>query len=499
MMDSESLLESAITSLKAKSAYVDGDRTLTYDDLAQLIRSPEFAATDMAGARVVVVLPDGVIAYLMHLVLFLKRAVHVPLSTKSSSERIASVVASVRPHILVTTRALAARHADVLSFQGKVIALDDGVPQAVMAGGALLSALASASADICFEPTTIRYVMFTSGSTGEPKGVCLSAANIMAAARMNVKALGLDSERRSVIGVPHFDYYGLIQIYSHAVAGACIVYGGALMFPADIERRLGAGATDLVTVPFALAHIVRQVRQHGLKSFGALDVITSSSDILTDHLLADVFDLNPAVRIFDIYGLTEAGRACFSEITRENFTERTLGRPAEGVSIKLNGESSSEPTGEIIIAGPNVMVGYFRGLEGEHLLIKHFAEMRTGDLGARVDGGGIRLIGRIGHMINIRGHKIHPIEIERIATSFGGVLEARASRYEIEGEAKIRLELVVGDHDSFVEGELRQALQRGLPLAFMPAQITYHQALQRTEIGSKIMRQMESKDGRYPR
>jgi len=493
MLDSESLLESAITSAGVNSAYADGDRTLSYNDLARLIRSPEFAAIDMVGARVIVVLPDGVIAYLTHLLLFLKRAVHVPLSTKSSSERVASIVAGVKPHFLLTTRALAARHADVLSFPGKVIALDDGAPEGTMAGQALLSALASTVADFCAEPTNIRYIMFTSGSTGEPKGVCLSAANIMAAAQMNVKALGLDSKRRSVVGVPHFDYYGLIQIHSHVVAGASIAYGGALMFPADIERRLGDRATDLVTVPFALAHIARQVRQHRLKSFGALDVITSSSDMLTDHLLAEVFDLNPAVRIFDIYGLTEAGRACFGEITRENFNERFLGRPAEGVSIKLSKESSSDNVGEIIIAGPNVMAGYFRGIEGEHLLIKHFAEMRTGDLGARSDCGRIRLIGRIGHMINVRGNKIHPIEIERIATSFDGVIDARATCYRIDGEAKIRLELVVGDHEAFVESDLRQALQRGLPLALVPAHITYHKALQRTEIGSKIMRHMEPK------
>jgi long-chain acyl-CoA synthetase len=489
MLESETLLGAAIASFRSKPAYIAGDSTLFFDDLAQLIGSPEFAAIDIAGARVVVILPDGAIAYLMHVLLFLKQAVHIPLSTKSSSDRIAAIIASVKPHILVTTSALASRYAGGLSSQPAVIVLDDGGPQAGIDGG-VISALAATSANLCAEPTTVRYIMFTSGSTGEPKGVCLSAANIMAAALMNVRSLGLDSLRRSVIGVPHFDYYGLIQFYSHAVAGACVVYGGRLIFPKDIEQRLAVGVTDLVTVPFGLAHIVRQVRQHKLKSFGALAVITSSSDMLTDQVLAEIFDLNPTVKVFDIYGLTEAGRACFNQITRENCSERTLGRPAEGVTIRLNGMSISDSIGEIVIVGPNVMVGYFRGVEGEHLLIKNYAEMRTGDLGVRVDGGGIKLIGRIGHMINIRGYKIHPIEIESIATSFAGVLEARASRCEIEGEARIRLELVVGENDCFDEGAVLKSLQCRLPLAFVPAEIKYHKTLQRTEIGSKLMRQV---------
>ena len=127
------------------------------------------------------------------------------------------------------------------------------------------------------------------------------------------------------------------------------------------------------------------------------------------------------------------------------------------------------------------------------MLIKDYADMRTGDLGRSDDTGKVSLIGRIGHVINIRGYKIHPIEIERIAMAFASsILEARASPHEVDGDVRTQLELVVVDGGSFDEAELRQALQRSLPLPLVPARITYHQALQRTEIGSKIIRQRGS-------
>jgi len=489
MMPSAESIASAIASFAQRPAFVGRDYLVTYEDLVQLADSPEIAAVRMGGVRVIVVLPDGVHAFLTHLLLFLKGAIHVPLSIRSPCERVAAVAAAVKPHLFMTTRALAARYRAVCPIDCKIVVLDDREPDAAAVGRSVSAGLASGTHGIVAEPTTIRYIIFTSGSMGEPKGVCLSASNIVAAAEMNVRELGLLPGRRSLVGVPHFDYYGLIQVYSHVLSGACVVSGGALMFPSDIERGLASATTDLVTVPFALKHIVRQVRKHNLSSFASLQVITCSSDILTDECLQEVFALHPAVRVFDIYGLTEAGRSCFKEITQDSLGQRTLGTPAQGVRLSLIGESAVDGVGEITIEGPNVMLGYFRGIEGEHVVLKHYAQMRTGDLGQRASDGAIKLLGRIGHMINIRGHKVHPAEIERAALAVEGVVDALASRFNKEGGAQIRLELVCMGQRSVIEREVLLALRRTLPPALVPTDIVHRDSLERTEIGSKLRRQ----------
>lgn len=494
MLKSKSRLEYLVEAFNECVAFVEGDRTLKYSDLGRLFGQTKFSSLNLHGVRVAVLLPDGIAAYISHFVLFVKKAIHVPISPKTTSERIRSIVGEIKPHIFITTKLLAERHEELLPSFGKVIVLDDSCQNPIDLGTMLLDALTEGIRGVDFSASTIRYVIFTSGSTGVPKGVCLSESNIIAAADMNVTSLGLDVTRCSVVGVPLYDYYGLIQIYSHLQVGACMKLGGALMFPSDINKKLSGPVTDLVTVPFALANIIRKVRDHGISSFRNLRVITSSSDMLPDSLLEQVFEFNPTVRVFDIYGLTEAGRASFKQLTKDNFSNRSLGQSVGGVSVSLCEETESNGVAEIEISGPNVMVGYFRGIEAEHLLIKHYAVIRTGDLGERTGNGEIRLVGRAGHIINIRGSKIHPVEIEEIALAMEGLLEARASSFIFDGEVRVRLDVVLGT-GAFDEAGLWGELRRKLPAVFVPVEINYCEQLNRTEMGSKIIRIMESCDG----
>jgi len=330
-------------------------------------------------------------------------------------------------------------------------------------------------------------IVFTSGSTGEPKGVCLGESTILAAARMNVSFLGLDSARRSLLTVPLYDYYGFIQIYSHILAQSGCILGESIAFPDQVFQRIrDEQVTDLVLVPHTLREMLRVETGERHETIRRLQFMTSSSDALTPELLQQAFQVHPGLKIFNIYGLTEAGRACYQKIEASSALSNSIGRPSPGVEIVI--DHSNGGPGEIVIRGPNVMRGYFQGIENDRVVFKPCTEMRTGDLGYFNEHREIVLLGRRDHMFNIKGAKIHPVEIERIALQAPGVADAQArTDLDANGEVFILLDLVPANDGCDLE-QVRAHLRRNLMPLFFPRELNIVPALKRTELGSKIIR-----------
>jgi acyl-CoA synthetase (AMP-forming)/AMP-acid ligase II len=214
--------------------------------------------------------------------------------------------------------------------------------------------------------------------------------------------------------------------------------------------------------------------------------MTSSSDILTSDIMVQAFELNPDLKIINIYGLTEAGRACYKETTKTSIVANAVGRASVGVEItldKIEGE-----LGEIIIRGPNVMLGYLDEIIEDRIIYKPCTEIHTGDLAYYDKNGDIILVGRRDHMINIRGIKIHPAEIETLALQSPGIIDAVArTAANDEGDLSITLDVVFGDDSCDME-VLRNHLRKNLPPHFFPRAINSVSQIKRTELGSKIVR-----------
>jgi acyl-CoA synthetase (AMP-forming)/AMP-acid ligase II len=168
--------------------------------------------------------------------------------------------------------------------------------------------------------------------------------------------------------------------------------------------------------------------------------------------LRETFAANPAVSVFNIYGLTEAGRACYRRITAEQAYSRSIGRPSRGVTIEAPGTAAAP--GEIVIRGPNLMAGYLRAIQDDELQLDVREEIRTGDLGYYDERGELVLVGRKDHMINVTGNKIHPSEIESLALQVPGVLEAQAWAQSVPPDgASVHLRVVPGSPAPFTIAE----------------------------------------------
>ena len=471
------------------------NRRLTYRGLTNILDSLAQRLDRLSGKRIIILLPDSIPAYLCHLHFFMSGAIVAPVSIQTTTSRIRVLCDKIQPHFIVTNSALRARHKSAIESLPYILIKTEetSLPWGFDYEAFGLDNLFDADCQSSMRRSQdIRLIVFTSGSTGEPKGVCLSENNILSAAEMMIDFLSLEASRKSLVTVPLYDYYGFIQIYGHILSHCGYIFGETIGFPDQlIKRILDEKVTDLVLVPHTLREIVRLIQEGNTNAISNLKIMTSSSDILTSDIMKSAFDLNPDMKIFNIYGLTEAGRACYKEIRRTSIETNVIGKPSKDVEIIIDGPEGE--SGEIIIEGPNVMLGYMQGIDKDDVTYKPCSQMKTGDIGYYDKSGDIILVGRRDHMINIKGLKIHPVEIETLALQTPGITDAIArANTDEKGETMISLDIVSNDETSDLNA-LRAHLRKNLQPLFYPREINIVPNISRTELGSKILRSKMTK------
>jgi acyl-CoA synthetase (AMP-forming)/AMP-acid ligase II len=143
----------------------------------------------------------------------------------------------------------------------------------------------------------------------------MTTGNLLSAAWINRRILELDSSRRSLITVPMCHHYGLIQLYSHAMAKSSRTLGESGQFHRSAFEAITSQAiADLVLVPFTpkalLDYSQNSKRDQYQQAWRRIAYLASSSDQLSPDLLRRACALSPGRAVVNVYGLTEAGRAC---------------------------------------------------------------------------------------------------------------------------------------------------------------------------------------------
>ncbi len=271
---------------------------------------------------------------------------------------------------------------------------------------------------------------YTGGTSGEPKAVMLSHGNLRAAVQNIVMARGMGPDDVMVNMRPLWPIAGII-VLAHLAAGGTVVLGGRF----DASRMVAllqehrAAATSMVPT-----HLVRVLRDCPPSSLRALDALRSI-DIGAASVPPETFEqaldaFGPKIGV--LYGLTEASWSCYQppsaldvppEIRRIRMT--SVGRPLFGCDVMIDGESGAAPagqSGEILIRGAHVMMGYWKrpDLTAEVLKDDWFS---TGDLGRFDHHGVLSIIGRIKEVIRTGGKSVQPNEVETALSQHPGIEE----------------------------------------------------------------------------
>jgi acyl-CoA synthetase (AMP-forming)/AMP-acid ligase II len=266
-------------------------------------------------------------------------------------------------------------------------------------------------------PDDVSDILFTSGTTGVPKGVVQTHGRTLQVASDWVAMTGLTAGDRYLMVNPYFHMFGLkAGILASLVAGAT-------MYPEpvfDPERALSRVASERITVlPGAptLYHSLRDHPDRGRHDLSSLRIaVTGAADIPVE-LIRRIVDELPFPTIITGYGLTEGGTAAATgpdDVVETIAT--TVGRPRPGFELRIvDGDGSDVPdgeAGEILLRGSSIMSHYLDDPAATAEALSPEGWLSTGDLGIVDDAGCLRIVGRSKDMFIVGGFNAYPAEIE---------------------------------------------------------------------------------------
>lgn len=321
-------------------------------------------------------------------------------------------------------------------------------------------------------------LLCSSGSTGRPKIVLRVGESLDAVARQVARAVGLSPDDRVLATIPLCHSYGVENgLLAPMYAGATVLVARGFD-PATVGNALAHDATVFPGVPFmfeALADL-RTPRPNGsLRS-------TYSAGAPLAAGVAERFAETCGVGVGQLYGATEIGSVTFAPAEDVARFSGTVGRPMDGVRIRIGGEDEAE--GDVLVRAPSMLRGYV-GSDDPPLVEGFF---RTGDLG-RVDANGrLFITGRAKLQIDVGGLKVNPLEVERVLTEHPSVAECVVVPLALTATVRRLRAVVVPSPGATVDGEsLRRFARDRLAPHKVPRVFETCEALPKSPTG-KVLR-----------
>ncbi|MDS1135145.1 class I adenylate-forming enzyme family protein [Nitratireductor indicus] len=431
-----------------RDALVFGGKTISYVQLHDAVLEAANGLSRHAakGDRVALLCENTAGFIITSLAIELVGAVRVPVNIKSTPVEIEKILADCEPVLCVTEAST--RH--LLGAEAGYRQMD---AQALPAAGGARPAVPLEPGDFCS-------ITYTSGSTGNPKGVVLSHAN-WHCVYINMLLERDIRENDTLAFIGPLTHAGWSYLYAALMVGARSVIFKAGDTDSMVAYAAGHPVTIVTCVPTTLSRIVAVTAPDhplvaSLKWIGIGGAPTSAA--LLEKARALLGD-----RIVFNYGQTEAMMTCtYMDFRKEGDLPpeaEYIGRPYLFTSVKIvDKDGKSLPVGEIgeiLVKGPHAMVGYWRQPElTEEVFDDGF--IRTGDLGIESAPGLFKLIGRIKEMIISGGFNIYPSEVEAVVSVFPGIDEVAVigAKSEEWGEKVVCFYSAEGDA-AIDEAELR--------------------------------------------
>ncbi|AQL41568.1 o-succinylbenzoate--CoA ligase [Halorientalis sp. IM1011] len=340
----------------------------------------------------------------------------VPLNVRLTPTELTERIARTDPDVLVCEKETAGTARDV--FDGPVASVDESEDDDVQALSDVEGAPvepASLTAD------TEQLIMFTSGTTGRPKGVRLTVGNLVASATASAFRLGVSPGDRWLCCLPTYHMGGLAPVVRSALYGSTV----AIQREFDAEATAAVldeyGITGVSLVPTMLSRLL----DAGWSPAESLRFVLLGGAPATDELLARCRDLG--VPAHPTYGMTEtASQIATAAPEQTSSHEGTVGQPLVNTTVTVVDEDGDPvapgETGEIVVSGPTVTPGY---LDPE-VTEAAFGELglHTGDVGSRDEDGRLWIHNRLDDRIVTGGENVDPGEVVAVLRDHPAVEEA---------------------------------------------------------------------------
>ncbi|MBN2491640.1 MAG: acyl-CoA ligase (AMP-forming), exosortase A system-associated [Planctomycetes bacterium] len=345
-------------------------------------------------------------------------------------------------------------------------------------------------------PGDLAAILYTSGSSGPPKGVMLSHENLLDGAAIVSGYLGLRADDRLASVLPFSFDYGLNQLLSALLVGGTVVLVNYLSAQDVVRAVRDDRVTVLAGIPTIWAQLARA--KWTAADFARLRCITNSGGVFHESLVREYRRRLPHTRIFLMYGFTEAFRSTYLDPAELDRRPGSMGKAVPGVEILVLDEHGRRcgpgEVGELVHRGALVSLGYWNDPERTRAKFRPnpaaapgaAAEIVafSGDAVKTDADGYLYFVGRRDEMIKVSGFRVSPSEIEDFVLSTGLVSEAVAVGVPDAELGESIVLFVVPDRPGAEAPEaLRRALAAELPRYMIPRHVVEQDALPRNPNG----------------
>jgi long-chain acyl-CoA synthetase len=497
------LFESAAAAREQRPAIYCGDEVISYAALKERVTRLASGLSAHLGLRPrdrVAILLKNCPEYAVAVYGTLKAgATVVPINNFLKADEISFMLNDCEVSCLITssdfTEIAAAMKQRVPSLR-HVVGVDSLSLDGAVALGRIMSSAAASFPAVGTDELSV--IVYTSGTTGQPKGAMLTHGNLASNVRSCIHTLEETPCDCMTLLLPMFHSYMLmVCLFTPLSAGSSTLIIKSLHPPKhifdEIRRRR---ATILVAIPQLfqnMAHAPLPLWKQTLlqlplvgKKLMPLRLAVSGAAPLPMETLA-AFSRKYPFPLLEGYGLSEASPVVSMNPIRGRQKGGTVGLPLKDVEVKILDEQERElpqgEVGEIVVRGPNVMRGYWNQIEATRDALRN-GWLHTGDLGKIDTDGYVTIVDRKKDMLLVRGMNVYPREIEEVLYKFEGVKEAAVVRKSDPHRGECPVAFVVPkDGVTLNTRDIQHFLREKLADYKLPRQIKLVDQLPRTASG----------------
>lgn len=347
-------------------------------------------------------------------------------------------------------------------------------------------------------------LVYTSGSTGNPKGVMLSHLNMTFVQGSLVEYLRLSPDDRILDVLPLAFDYGLYQALMAVHLGATLVLQMSFSFPARVVQVVQQeGVTVFPGVPTVFATLLSMHRERPI-AMPSVRRFTNTAAHLPDDYVPGLLQMSPDALVYKMYGLTECKRVCYLEPELVRSKPSSVGKAIPGTEVFVL-DDAGQPvapgvTGTLYVRGPHVMMGYWNlpketahmlkpgPWPGERMLCSH-------DFFKTDEEGFLYFVGRSDDIIKSRGEKVSPVEVENVLAGIPGVKEAAVVGVpdDLLGQA-VRAFVVLDPGFAMDERAFRRACMARMENYMVPRDVVFLEELPKTGSGKVRRKSLLERD-----
>ena len=441
-------------------------------------------------------------------------AVYVPLNFRAKSEELAYAVRDAEPRVLM----VGSRYTELArSMEGTASSVRHFVSleEPVSGWSAYEDLIGAASSEERWgtgDDQDVTILMYTAGTTGQPKGVMLTHENLSSYILNNVNPADPEVEERNILTVPLYHVAGVQAVLSGVYGGRTLIVQRQF----DAEEWMGLVERERVDrammVPTMLKRVIDSPRFHEY-DLSSLRVITYGAAPMPLNVIKRAVKEFPKARFINAFGQTETASTITvlppddhvlegspGEVEKRMKRLGSIGKPLPDVEVRIVDEDGEDveqgQVGEIVARGPRLMKGYWRQESATAETLRN-GWLHTGDLGYVDEDGYIYLAGRARDFIKRGGEMISPEEVEQVLHSHPAIEEAAIIGVADEewGE-RVRAIVVLKEGLECMEEEIVEYCRERLASFKKPESVVFVKELPRNPMGKVLKEEIREQHAR---